>query len=410
MAPFGFTGATSVLITLAIGFGFGFVLERAGFGNARNLAAQFYLHDMRVLKVMFTAIVTAMLLVFAASSVGLLDFSRVWVPPTYLGPAIVGGLVLGVGFIVGGYCPGTSLVSMSTFKVDGLFFVLGVFFGLFAFAESVPLVWQFWNHAGAAGRLTLFDFAGVDAGIVVFGVFAMAVGAFWFAEKAEEFFRREQEQQERPSRIRIFRRSAVATGAIIAVAVAIAGQPSIEKRIAWNRTALDRKLASREVFIDPAELLGLMHNNQMQLILLDVRDQKDFNVFHLVDAQHVSMADLKTEWLTSIPSEAVVVAMSNDEQASTRAWERLAVHPNVNAYVLAGGINRWLDVYSSRLANVPGSQVVATGDDTLRHRFDRALGDRLAVARPGKKDTANRQFTPKVKVRKPVRSEGGGCG
>src|SRR5512134_3426669 len=106
MAPYTFGPSATTVVTLVIGFFFGFVLERAGFGNARNLAAQFYLHDMRVLKVMFTAIVTAMLLIFLASAVGLVDFARVWVPPTYFWPGVLGGFVLGVGFIIGGYCPG----------------------------------------------------------------------------------------------------------------------------------------------------------------------------------------------------------------------------------------------------------------------------------------------------------------
>jgi len=58
---------------------------------------------MTVLKVMFTAIVTAMLLIFLASALLLLDFDRLYVNPTYLWPAIVGGLLLGMGFIIGGY-------------------------------------------------------------------------------------------------------------------------------------------------------------------------------------------------------------------------------------------------------------------------------------------------------------------
>ena len=68
MAPFSFSHATASLVAALIGFCFGFVLERGGFGNARNLAAQFYLYNMRVLKVMFTAIITAMLLVYLASA------------------------------------------------------------------------------------------------------------------------------------------------------------------------------------------------------------------------------------------------------------------------------------------------------------------------------------------------------
>ncbi len=66
-----------------IGIGFGYTLEMSGFGNSRKLAAQFYFTDLTVLKVMFTAIVTAMVLLFGAVGLGILDFSQVWVNPTY---------------------------------------------------------------------------------------------------------------------------------------------------------------------------------------------------------------------------------------------------------------------------------------------------------------------------------------
>ena len=75
-----------------IGFAFGFTLEMSGFGDSRKLAAQFYFTEMTVLKVMFTAIVTAMVLLFGAVGLGILNFSQVWVNPTYLWPGLVGGL------------------------------------------------------------------------------------------------------------------------------------------------------------------------------------------------------------------------------------------------------------------------------------------------------------------------------
>ena len=49
-----FGGGTELAIALGLGLCFGFFLERAGFGSSRKLAAQFYLYDMAVLKVMFT--------------------------------------------------------------------------------------------------------------------------------------------------------------------------------------------------------------------------------------------------------------------------------------------------------------------------------------------------------------------
>ena len=123
MAPFdlaGMLGETGAyLVYLAIGFCFGFILESSGFGDSRILAAQFYFRRLNVLKVMFTAIVVAMLLVFWSTALGLLDYNEIWVKQTYLWPGIIGGLIMGVGFILGGYCPGTSLGSAATLKIDG---------------------------------------------------------------------------------------------------------------------------------------------------------------------------------------------------------------------------------------------------------------------------------------------------
>ena len=93
----------SYAVYALVGVAFGWVLESAGFGNSKKLAAQFYFKDLTVFKVMFTAIIVAMTLIFLSSAAGLLDYNLIWVPPTYLWPGIVGGLIMGVGFIVGGY-------------------------------------------------------------------------------------------------------------------------------------------------------------------------------------------------------------------------------------------------------------------------------------------------------------------
>ena len=125
------------LVYLLIGMGFGTILEMSGFGDSRKLAAQFYFKDMTVLKVMFTGIVVACMFIFLSSSLGWLNYDKIWVNPTYLWPEIVGGLIMGVGFIVGGFCPGTSVVAAATLKLDGIIFVLGGLFGVWAFGESV---------------------------------------------------------------------------------------------------------------------------------------------------------------------------------------------------------------------------------------------------------------------------------
>lgn len=182
---FGFD--VSLIIAFAIGIGFGFMLERGGFGSARILAAQFYLGNMRVLKVMFTAIVTAMLGIFYLSVIGYLDLSLIYVSNTYIVPQVLGGLILGVGFVIGGYCPGTSMVAFSTGKIDGFVYVLGVAFGIFVFGEIFPMLEGFFNSTDL-GKQTLPSFLGLPYGLVVFLVVVMAIGAFSAAEWAEKKF------------------------------------------------------------------------------------------------------------------------------------------------------------------------------------------------------------------------------
>jgi len=190
MTPFykyGFFGDEfALLVAFAIGLGFGFFLERAGFGSARKLAAQFYLHDMSVFKVMFTAIVTALLGVTYLGWIGWLDVGLVYLVPTYLGPQILGGLVLGVGFVIGGYCPGTSVAALATGRVDAVLYALGIFAGTFAYAEVYPDIKDFVN-AGAMGQVTLPEVLGVPWGVLVFAIVAVAVLGFWGATRIERW-------------------------------------------------------------------------------------------------------------------------------------------------------------------------------------------------------------------------------
>ncbi len=182
---FGFD--VSLIIAFVIGIGFGFMLERGGFGSARILAAQFYFGNMRVLKVMFTAIVTAMLGVYFLSVIGFVDLSLIYISNTYIIPQVLGGLILGVGFVIGGYCPGTSMVAFSTGKIDGLVYVLGVAFGIFVFGEMFPMIEVFFTSTDL-GSLTIPSFFGLSYGLVVFLVVVMALGAFAAAEWSEKKF------------------------------------------------------------------------------------------------------------------------------------------------------------------------------------------------------------------------------
>lgn len=187
-APFYPSGAfgfgASLFVALGIGIGFGFCLERAGFGSARKLAAQFYLADLAVFKVMFTAIITAMVGLLLLSSLGWLDRSRLLVPETYLLPQVTGGLVFGVGFVMGGYCPGTSCVGAVTGHWDALVLCAGMAVGVLIFSELFPLLRGFYEATGM-GNVTLPELLRLPYPVVVAAIVLLALLGFAAAARME---------------------------------------------------------------------------------------------------------------------------------------------------------------------------------------------------------------------------------
>jgi hypothetical protein len=172
-------------LAVVLGIAFGFVLERAGLGRVQKLVGQFYGHDMTVLRVLFTAIVTAMAGAVILSGVGLLDLGAVQLRyPTYLWPMIVGGLALGAGFVVAGYCPGTSVVAAASGKLDALATIGGLILGGLAYAELEPAMGGF-PGSGQLGTFTLPQWLGLPVPVVVAAAAALAVGAFRVAGKIE---------------------------------------------------------------------------------------------------------------------------------------------------------------------------------------------------------------------------------
>jgi hypothetical protein len=391
-------------VYLAIGFFFGYVLEISGFGNSKKLAAQFYFKDLTVLKVMFTAIIVAMVGIFLATSLGLLDYNMVWVNPTYLWPGIVGGLIMGVGFIVGGFCPGTSLVAAATAKLDGIFFVLGVLFGIFVFGETVSLFEDFF-YSSYMGRFTLMELFNTSTGIIVLGVVLMALFMFWGSEKLEGIFGG-LSAKTAPR----WRYGAAAAIVVVSLGVMGMGQPTNADR--WHIIYGEKQaqLDGREVQIHPGELLSLRDDPRIRLVLLDVRSEADFNLFHLMDAVNLPLGEVlgAAPDLLAEPTNSVFVLMSNDETAATEAWKLLVAEQVVNVYILEGGINNWIDTF---VEGGPGITPLASmsGEDMLVYGFGAAYGHNHPAAFPEAKHF-NLEFTPKVKLQIKQGPTSGGCG
>ena len=187
-APFfeyGLFGAGfSLVVALIIGVAFGWCLERSGMGSARKLMGQFYLTDLTVFKVMFTAIITAMLGIFWLGWIGVLDITRVYVPETYILPQLLGGIIFGVGFATAGLCPGTSCVSAVTGRGDGVAAVIGMFTGVLLAGVFFGVLEPFYDST-PHGTFTLPSMTRAPYGVVVFVIVAVALAGFQLAEWIE---------------------------------------------------------------------------------------------------------------------------------------------------------------------------------------------------------------------------------
>jgi len=387
MAPYDLSSLSgtiaNALVFGAIGFGFGGALELGGFGDTRKLAAQFYLKDLTVLKVMFTAIAVAAVLVAGATGFGLLDMSRVWINPTYLWPGILGGLIMGVGFVLGGFCPGTTLVATATLKIDGMVFLLGALIGAWLFGETVGSFEGFFISSNM-GRFTLSEWLGLPLGVTVLLVVVVALLLFWGGELAEQVVGRGRpwaEVSRRPSRPLVLVGSALVLASLVVVA---RGQPTPAQKFDLLGAEARRPVEARGLFVHPAEVVALKQDLNLQVQLLDLRDEHDFNLFHVGGSRRVEAAALSRgrplAELLARPPSTVTFLIGHGEGAALEAWKELRALGVGNLYVVEGGVERWLELWAPPAC--VALPVAATEGSPSTWRFVFATGASLPAAWP----------------------------
>ena len=293
---------TNLLIALILGIGFGFFLERGGLGSAKKLAAQFYNTDLSVFKVMFSAIITAMLGLFWLSWIGFLDISRVHILPTYLLPQTVGGLIFGVGFVVGGYCPGTSCIAASTGRRDGYVHLIGMIAGIFLFAELYPVLESFYQST-PLGELTIPQLLGISPNLAIAAIVVMALACF-----------------------------------VLAFLVLISGESYKGQGISIDPKELAYKVENELDHVSAIEVAKWIMERRTNFRVFDLREPKDFAALHIPGAENSSITSLID---AHIDKNQTVVLYSEGGVHSAQAMFLLWAKGYRNVYMLKGGLNEW---------------------------------------------------------------------
>jgi len=276
LVPFIISEEFSLVIAFFLGIAFGFILEQAGFSSTKKLVGLFYGYDFTVLRVFFTAGITAMAGVLLMGHYGLLDLGVIYVNPTFLNSALIGGAIMGVGFIIGGFCPGTSVCALAIGKLDALAFVVGSILGVWGFIETFPMIENLYN-ANNMGMVRISDYLGMSNVTFGFLLAVIAIGAFvatWFIENLVN----KRSHQIAPEKRNRYVWAAASVFVVLAVVAFVPGkQDIINMRIA--QTQRQQTCVFKEI---PADKLAYeIVNNYYSLNIIDVRSPEEFEAFHL---------------------------------------------------------------------------------------------------------------------------------
>jgi uncharacterized membrane protein YedE/YeeE len=138
--------------------------------------------------VFFTAAITALIGLFILHNVGAIDITLTFYPKTFWIPTLIGGVIMGAGFVIGGFCPGTSLSAASTGKIDAIVFVGGVLLGVFGFIISYEWLWEGLRNSGAMGRVNFTEWLGIQEGVFILIFVLIAIAAFYGFQKWQNWW------------------------------------------------------------------------------------------------------------------------------------------------------------------------------------------------------------------------------
>lgn len=182
----GWSHGTLLILAVIIGFFFGYALYRSGFYSSKKLAGVFYLYDFAVYKVIFAAIVAAAILLWFFSAIGLLKFDLLSFHPSYLISAALGGFIFGIGFSIGGFCPGTSLVSAVSGSFDAIAFFVGVYIGIAIWDLGYPFIFKGLNHLGKIEAKTIMELWGIPYIVLIAIAIVIVIFTFPLVDKIEK--------------------------------------------------------------------------------------------------------------------------------------------------------------------------------------------------------------------------------
>lgn len=164
-----------LIIGFFIGAGFGFLLNKGGVTEYNVILNQLLLNDFTVLKIMLTAVIVGMILVYMTKFFG---FAELHPKTCHTKSIIVGGLIFGSGFAILGYCPGTAPGAIGAGALDAVFGVVGFLLGAGFYAKFYPNIKKRFMKKGL-GEITIPELLNLKP-LYIIMFFCILIGLFLY--------------------------------------------------------------------------------------------------------------------------------------------------------------------------------------------------------------------------------------
>ncbi|WP_298355789.1 YeeE/YedE thiosulfate transporter family protein [Rhodoblastus sp.] len=170
----------TILLALAVGFAFGFLLHRARVTDSNVIEGQFCLRDFTMVKMLLPAIVVGGLGVLVLARFG---ETLYYIKDANVLAVILGGAIFGLAVAILGYCPGTALAATATGSLHALSAVFGMIAGAIAYAFSFNWIKAHILNVWALGKVRLPQLTGVPDLVWLLGLAAASLAFFFWLER-----------------------------------------------------------------------------------------------------------------------------------------------------------------------------------------------------------------------------------
>jgi uncharacterized protein len=144
----------NIVMAIILELLFGFILQKIGAANPQTIINMLRLKDLHLMKAIFFGIGISSLLLFILLNIGVISSGNLSIKSSYTG-VIIGGAILGLGWAIAGFCPGTGVVAAGEGRKDALFFIVGGLLGAFVFTLLYASLKNTFLFTDLGGKVTL---------------------------------------------------------------------------------------------------------------------------------------------------------------------------------------------------------------------------------------------------------------